>query len=143
LFSFSCVTFQQIHNPETNKLTCFDKQFGKQLNPEKVLEMFNLFIGKYVNSNHRLDIIKQYLNILNSLKDWFENDNINNWKFIASSLLFVHSTNINDLKVNLKMIDFAHVFPNQSSDNTVKLKDDNYIFGLNKLIEQFQKLKKI
>ena len=44
----------------------------------------------------------------------------------------VHS--VDPIQLTVKMIDFAHVFPNSNGQ------DENYLFGLNKLIEYFDKL---
>lgn len=84
----------------------------------------------FINNNQELK--QKYLAQLRSIQDWFEKDNIKKFKFISSSLLFVHDST--RTRCTIKMIDFAHVFPNEL------LKDDNYIFGLNKLIEYFDNL---
>lgn len=72
------------------------------------------------------------MNQINAIKEWFQNYNINKWKFISSSLLMVHS--VDPIQLTVKIIDFAHVFPNSNGQ------DENYLFGLNKLIEYFDKL---
>lgn len=68
---------------------------------------------------------------MKSIEEWFENHNIDKWQFTSSSLLLVYDCNQSIATV--KMIDFAHVFPNQG-------RDDNYLFGLKKLIQYFDNL---
>jgi len=58
--------------------------------------------------------------------------------FYASSLLFVYEGHSQlPSIVDVRMIDFSHVF---SMENKPKL-DENYIHGLLKIIEIFQKIR--
>jgi hypothetical protein len=61
--------------------------------------------------------------------------------FIASSLLIVYDgarrENGNNIKVDVRLVDFAHVFPSSSSNNEP---DENFLFGLHHCIEYLQML---
>jgi len=89
----------------------------------------SLAIILFVQNNKAL--IKQYCHQLKAIHDWFENNNLDKWQFISSSLLLVHDCN--QSKAIVKMIDFAHVFTNKG-------RDDNYLFGLKKLIQYFDNI---
>lgn len=96
----------------------------------------------FVQNN--VHLLKQYIEQLNEIENWFHVYNIDRWKFISSSLLFAYQITTNP-KMNdnihssfsrqpiskVKMIDLAHVFPNQGID-------DNYLFGLDKLKHYLQ-----
>lgn len=93
----------------------------------------------FVQNN--VDLLRQYINQLNEIENWFHVHNIDRWKFISSSLLFAYqfsNTKISDTNSSrqpiskVKMIDLAHVFPNQGID-------ENYLFGLGKLKQYLQK----
>lgn len=64
--------------------------------------------------------------------------------FIASSLLIVydggHRENGNNIKVDVRLVDFAHVFPSSSSSSSKNEPDENFLFGLKHCIEYLQLL---
>ena len=101
----------------------------------------------------RKDVAQAFVNSLLPIKQWFESQA--ELCFYASSLLLVYEAyNTEDQQTNsvnraaskencqesdiaplvdVRMIDFAHVFP------TTK-RDDNYLIGLNKLISDMKLL---
>lgn len=114
-------------------------------------------------------LLWQFRRQLSLIRSWFTDKNRHKWKFYSSSILFVYSqleppsgasssspvghTHGEECKSRalIRMIDFAHVFPNKPLSESVggandSPTDDNYIFGLNKLDEYFaraeEKLKK-
>lgn len=88
-----------------------------------------LAIKLFVQNNKVL--IKQFCHQLKAIQDWFQNYNLDEWQFISSSLLFVYDCN--QSKAMVKMIDFAHVFPNKGLD-------ENYLFGLKMIIQYFDNI---
>lgn len=104
--------------------------------------MINFFSGfeEYLLSSNKLNslkIIKLFIKKIEEIKDWFERQDCLN--FFASSLLLVYEgeklfTNLNNPKVDIKMIDFSHVF------NVNSCKDENYIHGLNYILNTFNKI---
>lgn len=62
--------------------------------------------------------------------------------FIASSLLIVydgaHRDNGDEIKVDVRLVDFAHVFPTSSSSKCEP--DENFLFGLDHCIKYLQRL---
>lgn len=75
--------------------------------------------------------MSRLLSQVESIREWFEQDNIDRYKFISSSLLFAYGRRTqsvpDQVDVHVKMIDFAHVFPNVG-------RDENYLEGLMKLV---------
>ncbi|XP_054166336.1 inositol polyphosphate multikinase-like [Oppia nitens] len=115
----------RIYKPEDNNYVIKEKDYGIRLTPHNVGEALVL----YVQNNRAL--IREFSRQMKVIKEWFDNYNHNKWQFISSSLLFVYDCHQSKAVVN--MIDFAHVFPNDGLD-------DNYLFGLNKLIQYFDSL---
>ncbi len=81
---------------------------------------------------------------LEEIKNWFNFQNVFN--FYSSSLLIAYDFDIendndaekDDNSVRINMIDFTHVIiKSKSSDNDI---DQNYIFGLNSLINYIKQI---
>lgn len=143
-----------------------DKTFGKSLETDaQVLKALGSYFDPLKNPKDKLATIGKILARLRGLLHWFETQNIGQLKFFSSSILIVYdsykntSTNsfkIEDLTdgVRVSMIDFAHVFhvhhnksslkqpsqPYNRSETKVIERDENYIFGLRKLISFFGRL---
>lgn len=113
------------------------KQFSIRLT-----KLFNIALLTFVK--HDIDLLKEFQRQLGIIEEWFRTHNVNRWMFISSSLLFVYDHQVQHNALNgdekkssrrvatVKIIDFAHVFPNQSGH------DDNYIFGLSNLLHYIQ-----
>ncbi|CAG2165980.1 unnamed protein product [Oppiella nova] len=115
----------RIYKSKDNEYIVKDKDYGISLTPDTVNEAITLF----VQNNKAL--ISEFGHQMRAIGEWFETHNTDKWQFISSSLLFAYDCN--QSKALVKMIDFAHVFPNEG-------RDDNYLFGLNKLITYFDNL---
>ena len=82
-------------------------------------------------------VLREFQQQLGKIEKWFRHDNVDRWQFISSSLLMVYGhesatlASQGKLKVIIKVIDFAHVFPNHGVDT-------NYLFGLSKLKHHLQ-----
>ncbi|KAL5018443.1 hypothetical protein ScPMuIL_004165 [Solemya velum] len=150
----------QVHDPTRNKTECLDKFWCRSLKEEEFLING---VGKFFGLDHHLrkDVIKALLEKLQLIQDWF--DTQTELAFYASSLLVVyegevqnasrHGTTMNGpessdlLKtksdgtevnsdhplVDVRMIDFTHVFKSET-------KDENYLFGLRNLIRYLNEL---
>ncbi|KAH7638096.1 inositol polyphosphate multikinase [Dermatophagoides farinae] len=119
----------------TNEFVDKNREYGLQITPDNASSAFLLFAQNDPN------ILQQFDNQLSEIEHWFTKHNIRRWKFLSSSILFACgektiNTNINNddghnnnkRKTIVKMIDFAHVFPNDDQEL-----DENYLFGLGKL----------
>lgn len=102
-----------------------------------VLKFISLGFEEYLLRGKQSDflkIVELFIKKIREIRDWFERQDC--LHFFASSLLLVYEgdrpleTN-KSLKVDVKMIDFSHVFNVNSS------KDENYIHGLNYILNTF------
>jgi 1D-myo-inositol-tetrakisphosphate 5-kinase/inositol-polyphosphate multikinase len=141
-----------------------DKQFGRNLmTQEQVFEALESFFQPLENSQRKVIVIGRMLDILERLLEWFETYSCNQIRFYSSSILFVYDAAADSDKadaedqhilrasVRVAMIDFAHVFhshdapagPSRSGSTTYifnggeQNKDDNYLYGLRRLIKFF------
>jgi len=92
---------------------------------------------------YRPALINAFLRRLNQIESWFSTQN--SYTFFASSLFLVYDADICDREttemndeeidrfVDVRMIDFTHVFPASTVDT-------NYLTGLRSLISYFIRL---
>jgi len=102
-----------------------DKIFGRSLNKSSIHKAFNNFLP--IEVEKRVIIKRKIVNKLKCLLLWFENQT--SLQFYGSSLLVIYSPK--DMTCDVKMIDFAHVFYEE-------MQDENYMFGLRRLISAFE-----
>lgn len=114
------------------------KDYGKQLTAENIHEMLELYLDISTNPEIARKIAGVFVEKLKKIRSLFETQT--SFHFFASSLLFVYDAeavqnNIDTEElsnlVNLKMIDFAHVWPAEGEI------DNNYLRGVNSLIQLF------
>ena len=85
----------------------------------------------------------EFINRLKKIQDWFSVQR--SYHFYAASLLFVYEGDLKTVQiqnehpglsyeslVDVRMIDFTHVFPADGH------KDENFLIGVTKLLEQFE-----
>jgi len=103
-----------------------DKHWGKTVLPEHV----NNAIAEYLSgTSHPLAVVDEFLQRLRSIANWFERQR--RFHFYSSSLLLIYeSDEKRGPKIDVRMIDFSHVF----NDTTL---DTNYMFGITNLIKHF------
>ena len=113
-----------------------DKRCARSLNKDELLYGMAHFFGAPEN-DHRpyVQAVLERLVVLEQLMSkQYE------FVFIASSLLIVYDggkrDNGKDIKIDVRLVDFAHVFP--SSSNTEV--DENFLFGLRHCIEYLKNL---
>lgn len=91
----------------------------------------------------KFGLVDRILEELLKLRSWFERQI--HYKFYGSSILIAYDAKclmedanmIPDPYFRVRMIDFAYAEPNDDSNRT---KDENYIYGLERLIMLFQNL---
>jgi len=116
-YSFSGIKTDQIQ---------LKKDFGRSLTIETISEAFEKFLPSYMPD--RVAVVEKFMPKLEALRQWFETQT--SMQFYCSSLFMVYCRT--ELTVNVKMIDFAHVFYEPGR------KDENYLLGLTSLIRDFK-----
>lgn len=82
---------------------------------------------------------------LEALIQWFNNQS--KWIFSSSSLLIVYDGDLTaNNEMELKMIDFTHVYESKIvhksiQDSDANFKDENTIYGLNSLLNNLKQLR--
>jgi len=122
----------RVYQVKTGEFVVKDKPWGTAVknNTESMLEALKI----YFNNGERIQYgaITAMLPFLMKLKAWFETQTI--FRFVGSSILFLYDgKSLNNPKVNVRMVDFAH-----SDELKGERKDEDYLFGLNTLIELFK-----
>jgi len=126
------ITGYRTYNAKTSQFMECTKEAAEKITSLDSLEFnMNLFFNNGVEL--RQDVIKYLIERLTVLLSWMDIQTV--YRFYSSSLLFVYDGITDSLKVDVRMIDFAHV--SEIRDNGV---DDGYVKGLRKLIECLRKL---
>ena len=137
-FGFSVPGLSSFKGENKDQAVSKAKDYGKQLTAENIHEMLELYLDISTNPELARKIAGVFVEKLKKIKTHFETQR--SFHFFASSLLFVYDAeavqnNIDTEElsnlVNLKMIDFAHVWPAEGEI------DNNYLRGVNSLIQLF------
>lgn len=111
----------------------FKKDFGRSQTEETILSALHMYFNESDGPTVQ-HIIKTFLSRMKEVRLWFLNQK--ELSFYSSSLLFMYEPlDLREPSCDVHMIDFAHVFRCQGAD-------ENYIFGLERLIECFTNLLK-
>ena len=118
----------------------YDKSFGKNLKTSEVKIVPEIFLN--LKQSPPTELVQIIVDKIKAIRDVFEIQR--RYKIYASSLLLAYDSDAvrkykqgflkkEDLQkfVNIKLIDFAHVF---SADGE---RDDNFLEGLNNLLDLF------
>jgi len=128
------ITAMKVYQAKTGDFSTYDKPWGKKVTPETMTDSLKVFFDN--GEEIRKELIEGFLELLVKIQNWINNQS--DLRFYSSSLLFLYDGKKEQgkPKVDIKMIDFAHV--HKITDNG---KDDGYIFGLKNLIETLEKIK--
>uniref|UniRef100_A0A915P2T3 Kinase n=1 Tax=Meloidogyne floridensis TaxID=298350 RepID=A0A915P2T3_9BILA len=112
-----------------------DRVWGRERTLENLKQAFEEYLIQ-ARPVQAPDILDRFIERLKSIQDWFLHQKM--LHFYASSLLFVYEGHSQlPSIVDVRMIDFSHVFSVESKSQL----DENYIHGLLKIIEIFQKIR--
>uniref|UniRef100_A0A914KMH8 Kinase n=1 Tax=Meloidogyne incognita TaxID=6306 RepID=A0A914KMH8_MELIC len=112
-----------------------DRVWGRERTLENLQQAFEEYLIQ-ARPVQAPDILDRFIERLKSIQDWFLHQKM--LHFYASSLLFVYEGHSQlPSIVDVRMIDFSHVFSVESKSQL----DENYIHGLLKIIEIFQKIR--
>jgi len=123
----------------------FDKSFGKNLKTQEVHRVPELFFCH--DQKPPIELVKIVVEKITTIRDVFELQR--RYKIYASSLLLTYDSQaVRNFKkgkitqpqlaqsVNIRLIDFAHVFDANGE------RDDNFLHGLNNLLDLFSQYQK-
>jgi len=122
----------RVFQSKKNEYIVKDKPWGKKVKDNSMNESIGLFFNN--GESIRKDVIKAFLPKLKQVEQWFKSQK--HLRFYSSSLLFLYEgSSTEPVKVDVRMIDFAHVHEIHDGG-----KDDGYITGLTNLIKAFEQL---
>jgi len=118
--------------PNKKEYIVKDKPWGKKVKENAMTESMGIFFN---NGNLiRKEVVQAFLAKLKKIQEFFELQK--NLRFYSSSLLFIYEgLDSEPVKVDVRMIDFAHVHEIHDGG-----RDDGYILGLKNLIKSFEGL---
>jgi len=122
------------YQPKKSEYVVKDKSWGKKVKDNTMAESIAVFFNDGVNI--RKNVVKAFLPILKKIQEYFESQH--DLRFFSSSLLFLfEGSDAESLKVDIRMIDFAHV--HQIHDGGT---DGGYVVGMKNLMKIFEDLAK-
>lgn len=130
----------RVFDKPTKTFKHYDKIFGRALDKDDVIHGLALFYQ--FHHTPRTHAVKETIKNFESIQRWFEKQKT--YHFYSSSVIVVYNaideseSGDNNTKlassVRIKIADFAHVFPANSE------LDENYLFGINNLVEHLKLL---
>jgi 1D-myo-inositol-tetrakisphosphate 5-kinase/inositol-polyphosphate multikinase len=123
------------YRPSEKAYVYHDKRCARSLTKDELLHGMANFFGA-PESDYR-PLVRAVLDRLVVLEEIMSKQY--EFVFIASSLLIVYDGgHRNNIKVDVRLVDFAHVFPSSSSSKNEP--DENFLFGLHHCIKYLQML---
>jgi len=128
------ITAMKVYQASTKDFKSLDKSWGKSVTQDKMTKSLEVFFDN--GEEIRKDLLAGFLEILSKIQTWFLEQK--ELRFYSSSLLFLYDgvKKSGEPKVDIRMIDFAHVHPITDGG-----RDEGYIFGVKNLIEHLEKMK--
>eukprot|EP01136_Pigoraptor_vietnamica_P044240 Opistho-1_new@20736 len=109
----------------------YGRKYGHALTVESVRDGFVEYLSDGVRV--RRDVIPGFLARLTDIREWFLRQRL--YRFYSSSLLFVYEGDGSSAAVDVRCIDFAHVYPVRDGG-----RDDGYVYGIERVIALFATL---
>jgi hypothetical protein len=124
------------YNDDLGKVVSHGKPWGAQLKKDTMPLALMEFVTQH--GHIRFDIVEKILDEMQDLINFFETQKL--YKFYSSSILFVFDSAapVGKPVVRVKLVDFAHTFPNKEGDNTL---DENFLLALKNLVEIWSNIK--
>jgi len=123
----------KVFQVNSNSYVSFDKPWGKKVTPQTMKDSLAKFFQN--GKENRFELISAFIEKLLKIQEW-----VNSQKEVrvySSSLLFLYDGDVSNSKVDIKMIDFAHVHDIKDGG-----KDEGYILGMKNLLTHMNSLKK-
>ena len=118
-------TGMRVWDPINCSYKQYSREFGYSLTEASFYQIFDLFL--HDGTSFQLNLAFSFKKKVQELKRVFERQNM--FRFYGSSLLFLYEISDRGVQFDLKMIDFAHVWPIQDSASQYA-RDGSYLVGL-------------
>eukprot|EP01137_Pigoraptor_chileana_P002076 Opistho-2@40447 len=124
-------TGMHVYDATRGEYRSLGRKYGHGLSVANVIDGFVAYLdnGKGV----RRDVIPGILSRLYEIRAWFAEQSV--YRFYSSSLLFVYEGDGFSSDVDVRCIDFAHVYPICDGG-----KDEGYVHGIDRVIRLFASL---
>lgn len=132
MLSVDATSPSQVYDPESNTYFYTDKYTGRQLDSLG----FKDCLISFINGGKRTDVIKPITNLLQLLYRGIEK--LDMCRFFCSSLLLLYDADVcGEVKVEIRMIDFANVtLYNERHTGP----DTGYLYGVRSLCKLFEEI---
>jgi Inositol polyphosphate kinase len=131
-------TGMRVWDKKDAKYKVLSREYGYTLKEDTFHQVFEHFLHDGISLN---DIVaRSFKDKLEELKKVFENQS--KFRFYGSSLLFLYESGDDAVRVDLKMIDFAHVWPIEGPDSHEE-RDGGYLVGIDTLLSGIEQVMKI
>jgi len=115
-----------------------DKIWGKKLESKDFFSTLDLFVSNNGTNTitKRIELISKWMDRLSQIQEWLEGPQAQ-FRMYSSSILFIYEgDSTEDVKCDLRMIDFSHIYPIRDGG-----KDEGYLKGLRNLKTYFEDLR--
>lgn len=111
------------------------RSFGYGLDNSTISAAFHEFF--HDGTRVRAELLPPLIERLESIRAWFEGQS--DFRFYGSSLLFVYDSSREEPVVDVRMIDFAHVWPIAAHEKPHG-RDSGYLLGITRIIHELKVL---
>jgi len=118
----------RVYQPKKGEYVLKDKSFGKKVKDNTMTDSLAVFFNN--GEKVRKHVVEAFLAKVKEVQQWMESQK--DLRFYSSSLLFLYEGDETDTanpKVDLRMIDFAHVHPIKDGG-----RDEGYVTGVKNLV---------
>jgi 1D-myo-inositol-tetrakisphosphate 5-kinase/inositol-polyphosphate multikinase len=133
----------KIYDSDADKYHIYTRKWGRSVTPSRMREELRKFfypIGPSLDREKEEIVRKRLLSFVEKLQQLLRIFQLeqDKYRFYASSILCVYEGDWNAkdtlMQCELRLIDFAHVFPIKESESEDERKDNNVIFGLRNVL---------
>ncbi len=120
------------YHDDNGEIVAHGKPWGAQLRKDTMLLALTEFVTQF--GHVRFDVVQAIVDGLQPVLRFFRHQQL--YKFYSSSVLFVwdSASPVGQPAVRVKLVDFAHTFPNKPNDTTLDL---NSLAAIESLLENF------
>lgn len=126
-------TGMRVWNEAERRFKEHGRSFGYALDEQNLHKAFEEYL--HDGTRVRTELIPPLLDRLREIESWFESQS--DFRFYGSSLLFVYDSSSSQPKLDVRMIDFAHVWPITEPNG----RDDGYLLGLRNIKRCLQRVR--